>query len=94
MSVVMSVPITAGSGAANVHVSPWNMFVTAQSERVLRLRQRKGVRSLFNMEIINFRFNKHYLYSGYIAMMNIVKKSLNLLSVGFEIMTAMVIKFP
>jgi hypothetical protein len=30
MSAVRPVPTTAGSGAAKINVSPWNMFVTAQ----------------------------------------------------------------
>jgi hypothetical protein len=37
MSVVRSVPTTAGSGVAKIHVSPWNMLVTAQNERVVAL---------------------------------------------------------
>jgi hypothetical protein len=31
MSVVRSIPTTARSARAKMHVSPWNLFVTAQS---------------------------------------------------------------
>jgi hypothetical protein len=40
MSVIRSIPTTEGSGPGKIHVSPWNMFMAAQSESVFRPQQR------------------------------------------------------
>jgi hypothetical protein len=46
MSVLRSIPTSAGSGAVNIHVSPWNMFVTAQRWTCVAPSAKKDVRPL------------------------------------------------